>query len=218
MPKASKSKKKTVRTLSECRGDKWSLDYPRVVSYRQRMGISVHTLPEGRNFDDHTDYIRQLLRDPDYGLNIQSLDDRIEGLEGWSSKYHQALLTSLQAWQSKHMGNSGVTPRYVAKAFIEPKTQLKISAHWAPLSPCCVYLEVTSQLDVLLLPLCLSLDCDCGFLVVNCFKCTSTFLSLLMGSPTGCHNKLVMGSYSGDAAVTGNRLTAVVLNCSRCVM
>ena len=76
--------------------------------------------------------------------------------------------------------------------------------------------EVRSTWSLSLLPLCcprLRLRLRLCYLLLNVL-----FLLSLMSSPAGCHNRLVMGSYSGDAAVTGNRLTAVVLNCSRCVM
>ena len=56
-----KSKKKPICTVQECQKDKWVSDLPEIISYRQRMGIFTQNLPEGRNFDDHTDYIRQLM-------------------------------------------------------------------------------------------------------------------------------------------------------------
>ena len=56
-----KSRRKPIRTAKECRQDKWASDSPLAISYRQHRGIFIHTLPEGRNFDDHTDYIWQLM-------------------------------------------------------------------------------------------------------------------------------------------------------------
>ena len=56
-----KSKKKPICTVQECQKDKWVLDLPEIISYRQRIGIFTQNLPEGCNFDDHTDYIRQLM-------------------------------------------------------------------------------------------------------------------------------------------------------------
>ena len=59
--KMPKSRRKPIRMAKECRQDKWASDSPLAISYRQRRGIFIHTLPEGCNFDDHTDYIRQLM-------------------------------------------------------------------------------------------------------------------------------------------------------------
>ena len=129
VPKVSRPKKKTFRTIPQCHQDKWASDYDRVVEYRQCVGISVHTLAEGCHYNNHTDYIRQLMRELAHGLNARSLEDRIEELKGLSSDYHKALRASLKTWQSKNMGNSGISPQYVVKAFIEPKTQRKISGH-----------------------------------------------------------------------------------------
>ena len=66
-----KSRRKPIGTAKECRQDKWASDSPLAISYRQRRGIFIHTLPEGRNFDDHTDYIRQLMRHKTLGINIK---------------------------------------------------------------------------------------------------------------------------------------------------
>ena len=100
-----------------------------MTDYRQRVNISIHTLAEGRHYDNHTNYIRQLMAEPAYGLNVMSIEDRIEDLEGFTSEYHKALLAALKAWQGRKMGNSGVYPQYVVKVFIEPKTQRKITRH-----------------------------------------------------------------------------------------
>ena len=64
-PKASKPKK-VLRTVAQCCRDKWAWDYDRVTDYRQRVNISIHTLAEGRHYDDHTNYIRQLMAEPAY--------------------------------------------------------------------------------------------------------------------------------------------------------
>ena len=66
-----KSRRKPIWTAKECRQDKWVSDSPLAISYCQRRGIFIHTLPEGRNFDDHTDYIRQLMRHKTLGVNIK---------------------------------------------------------------------------------------------------------------------------------------------------
>ena len=101
--------------------------------YRQRMGISVHTLAEERNFADHTDYMSQLMRKSGT-VNIKSLDDRIGGLKVLTSPYHSKLHTELTKWKGKEMGNSGVKPQYVVKAFVEPGSERKITSkhtdHW----------------------------------------------------------------------------------------
>ena len=131
-PPAGKSKKK-VRTRAECRADKWEQDLESVTRYRQRMDISVHTLAEGRNFADHTDYVNQLMRKSGT-VNIKSLDDRIGGLKVLTSPYHSKLHTELTKWKGKEMGNSGVKPQYVVKAFVEPGSERKITSkhtdHW----------------------------------------------------------------------------------------
>ena len=68
------------------------------------------------------------------GVNIKSLDDRIQELEGLTSSHHMGLLAALKEWKNKQMGNSGVTPQYVVKAFAEPVSQRKIvkrhDDHW----------------------------------------------------------------------------------------
>ena len=129
-----KSRRKPIRTAKECRQDKWASDSPLAISYRQHRGIFIHTLPEGRNLDDHTDYIRQLMRHKTLGVNIKRLDDRIQELQGLTSSHHVGLLAALKEWTGKQMGNSGITPQYVVKAFAEPVTQRKIAKrhddHW----------------------------------------------------------------------------------------
>ena len=129
-----KSRRKPIRTAKECQQDKWASDSPLVISYRQHRGIFIHTLPEGHNFDDHTDYIRQLMRHKTLGINIKRLDHRIQELQGLTSSHHVGLLAALKEWTGKQMGNSGVTPQYVVKAFAEPVTQHKIAKrhddHW----------------------------------------------------------------------------------------
>ena len=59
MPVTPKSKKKLapVRSVAECRVDKWANDLETTIRYCQQMNISVHHLPEGRNYSDHTDYV-----------------------------------------------------------------------------------------------------------------------------------------------------------------
>ena len=130
----TKSKKKPIWTVQECRRDKWASDLPLVIGYCQCRAISIHNLPEGRNFDDHTDYIRQLIRHESLGVNIKSLDDRIQKLEGLTSAHHVGLLAALKEWKGKQMGNSGITPQYIVKAFAEPVSQRKIvkchDDHW----------------------------------------------------------------------------------------
>ena len=130
----SKSKKKPIRTVQECRRDKWASDSPLAIGYRQRRAISIHRLPEGRNYDDHTDYIRQLMHQESLGVNIKSLDDRIQELEGLTSSHHVGLLAALKEWKGKHMGKSDVAPQYIVKAFVEPVSQRKIvkchDDHW----------------------------------------------------------------------------------------
>ena len=130
----SKSKKKPIQTVQECRRDKWASDSPLAIRYRQRQAISIHHLPKGRNYDDHTDYIRQLKCQESLGINIKSLDDRIQELEGLTSSHHVGLLEALKEWKGKQMGKSGITPQYVVKAFAEPVSQRKIvkchDDHW----------------------------------------------------------------------------------------
>ena len=120
------SKKKPIRSLQECRWDKWASTTPLAIRYRQRRAISVHQLSEGCNYDDHTDYIRQLMCQESLGVNIKSLDDRIKELKGLMSAHHKGLCTALKDWKDKHMGKLGVTPQYVIKAFVEPVSQRKI--------------------------------------------------------------------------------------------
>ena len=119
-PTTPKSKKKPIRMLQECRRDKWASDSPLAISYRQRQAIFIHNLPEGHNYDDHTDFIRQLIRHETLGVNIKHLDDRIQELQGLMSSHHVGLLVALKEWKGKQMGNSGITPQYVVKAFAEP--------------------------------------------------------------------------------------------------
>ena len=130
----TKSKKKPIWTVQECRKDKWASDSPLAIGYHQCRAISIHNLPEGCNFDDHTDYIRQLMRHESLGVNIKSLDDRIQELEGLTSTHHVGLLAALKEWKGKQMGNSGITPQYVVKAFAELVSQRKIvkchDDHW----------------------------------------------------------------------------------------
>ena len=123
-PTTPKSKKKPapVRTVQECRADKWVADLDSAISYRQRMNISIHNLPEGCNHADHTDYVRQLLRQGNV-VNIKSLDEWIKDLQGLTSTHHVGLRTALSEWKNKQMGNSGVMAQYVVKAFLEPGTQ-----------------------------------------------------------------------------------------------
>ena len=129
-----KSKKKPIRSIQECQRDKWVSDLPEIISYCQRMGIFTQNLPEGHNYDDHTDYIRQLMRHKTLGVNIKHLDDRIVELQGLTSNHHVGLLVSLKEWKGKQMGNSSIYPQYVVKSFFEPATQHKISTrhadHW----------------------------------------------------------------------------------------
>ena len=122
-----KSKKK-IRSVQECRKDKWASDLPEIISYHQRVGIFTQNLPEGHNYTDHTDYIRQLMCHKTIGVNIMQLDDWIAELQGLTSSHHVGRLASLKEWKGKQMGNSGVNPQYVVKAFLEPATQRKISA------------------------------------------------------------------------------------------
>ena len=128
-----KSKKK-IRSVQECHKDKWASDLPEIISYRQRVGIFTQNLPEGRNYTDHTDYIRQLMHHKTISVNIMQLDDRIAELQGLTSSHHVGCLASLKEWKGKQMGNSGVNPQYVVKAFLELAMQRKISArhadHW----------------------------------------------------------------------------------------
>ena len=130
----SKSKKKPIQTVQECRRDKWVSDSPLAIRYRQHQAISIHHLPEGCNYDDHTDYIRQLMRQESLGINIKSLDDRIQELEGLTSSQHVGLLAALKEWKGKQMGKSGIAPQYIVKVFVEPVSQQKIvkrhDDHW----------------------------------------------------------------------------------------
>ena len=66
-----KSRRKPIQMAKECRQDKWTSDSPLAISYRQHRGIFIHTLPEGHNFDDHTDYIQQLMLHKTLGINIK---------------------------------------------------------------------------------------------------------------------------------------------------
>ena len=66
-----KSRRKPIRTAKECQQDKWASDSPLAISYHQHRSIFIHTLLEGCNFDDHTDYIRQLMRHKTLGVNIK---------------------------------------------------------------------------------------------------------------------------------------------------
>ena len=131
-PPTPKSKKK-IRSRAECRANKWADDFESVICYRQRMDISVHSLAEGRNFADHTDYVCQLMHQP-RTVNIKSLDERIDSLRGLTSPYHTKLLAALTGWKGRPMGNSGVSPQYVVKAFLEPGSERKITSkhadHW----------------------------------------------------------------------------------------
>ena len=128
-PTMPKSRKKPIRTITECQKDKWASDSPLAISYRQHWGIFVHTLPEGCNYGNHTDYIWQLMRHKTLGVNIKQLDDRIQELQGLTSSHHVGLLAALKEWRGKQMGNSSVTPQYVVKAFAEPAMQRKIVKH-----------------------------------------------------------------------------------------
>ena len=103
-----KSRRKPFWMAKECRQDKWASDSPLAISYRQCRGIFIHTLPEGHNFNDHTDYIRQLMRHKTLSVNIKRLDDRIQELQGLTSSHHVGLLAALKEWTGKQMGNSGV--------------------------------------------------------------------------------------------------------------
>ena len=131
---ATPKSKKKIRAVQECRKDKWASDLPEIISYCQRVGIFTQNLPEGHNYTDHTDYIRQLMCHKTIGLNIMQLDDQIAEFQGLTSSHHIGRLASLKEWKGKQMGNSGVNPQYVVKAFLEPATQWKISAqhanHW----------------------------------------------------------------------------------------
>ena len=124
-----KSRRKPIQMAKECRQDKWASDSPLAISYRQCRGIFIHTLPEGRNFNNHTDYIQQLMQHKTLSINIKRLDDRIQELQDLTSSHHIGLLAALKEWTGKQMGNSGVTPQYVVKAFAEPVTQRKIAKH-----------------------------------------------------------------------------------------
>ena len=44
---------------------------------------------------------------------------RSKDLQGLTSTHHVGLQTVLSEWKNKQMGNSGVIPQYVVKAFLE---------------------------------------------------------------------------------------------------
>ena len=90
MPAMPKSRKKPIRTVQECRADKWVANLPSAIRYHQQRGISIHNLPEGCNYDDHTDYVRQVQHQENL-VNIKSLDERIQGLQGLTSSHHVGL-------------------------------------------------------------------------------------------------------------------------------
>ena len=94
MPAMPKSRKKPIRTVQQCQADKWVADLPSTISYCQQMGISIHNLPEGHNYDNHTDYVRQLLCQENV-VNIRSLDEWIQGLQGLTNNHHVSLRTAL---------------------------------------------------------------------------------------------------------------------------
>ena len=122
MTATPKSKKK-IRSIQECCKDKWASDLPEIISYCQCVGIFTQNLPEGRNYTDHTDYIWQLMCHKTIGVNIMQLDNQITKLQGLTSSHHVGRLASLKEWKGKQMGNSGVNPQYVVKAFLELATQ-----------------------------------------------------------------------------------------------
>ena len=134
MPMTPKSRKKPIQTVKECRKAKWVSDSPLAISYCQCMAIFVHNLPEGRNCNDHTDYIWQVMRHDKLRVNIKLLDDRIKELQGLTSAHHMGLLAVLKEWKGKQMGNSSITPQYMVEAFAEPASQRKIMKchddHW----------------------------------------------------------------------------------------
>ena len=121
VPTPTKSKK-PARTVEQCRANKWAHDLASVVSFHQWMNISMHNLAQGRNNNDYTDYMHQLMRQENK-VNIKSLDDRIQELQGLTSSHHTALRKALTKWRTKKMGNSGVKPEFVVKAFLEPGTE-----------------------------------------------------------------------------------------------
>ena len=130
-----KSKKKMkVWTEKECQKDKWVNNTPLMIRYHQWQGISIHNLPKGCNYANHTDYIRQLMRHESLSVNIKRLDDRITELKGLSSSHNVKLLAALKEWRGRPMGHSGILPQYIVKAFAEPAMQRKITGrhddHW----------------------------------------------------------------------------------------
>ena len=115
---------------------KWRKDLPHVDRYRQRKGLCAKELTGGPNNTRHVDLLTQLLGERQLGLNIIHLDARLDEVAEDSSTSKQAcrLLKALKEIRGEMMGQSGVYPEYIVKAFLVPQSQSVIqkgdSNHW----------------------------------------------------------------------------------------
>ena len=126
----------TIAWVNRDHASKWKKDLTHVARYRQWKGLCAKELTGSPNNAHHIDLLTQLLNERQLGLNIIHLDTRIEEVSEDSSTSKQArrLLKALQEVQGEMMGQSGVYPEYVVKAFLVPQSQCVIQKgdnnHW----------------------------------------------------------------------------------------
>ena len=108
------------------RASKWKRDLAHVDRYRQRKGLCTKELTGGPNNACHIDLLSQLLNEGQLGLNIIHLNTRIEEVteDASNSKQARRLLKALWDVRGETMGQSGVYPEYVVKAFLRPSPSL----------------------------------------------------------------------------------------------
>ena len=111
-------------------------DLAHVARYRQWKGLCTKELTGGPNNARHVDLLTQLLNERQLGLNVIHLDTHIEEVSEDSPTSKQAcrLLKALQEVRGETMGQSGMYPEYVVKAFLAPQSQCVIQKgdnnHW----------------------------------------------------------------------------------------
>ena len=115
---------------------KWKRDLAHVDRYQQRKALCTKELTGSPNNTRHVDLLTQLLNEGQLGLNIIHIDAHLDEVTEDSSTSKQAcrLLKALKEVRGETMGQSGMYPEYIVKAFLVPQSQCVIQKgdnnHW----------------------------------------------------------------------------------------
>ena len=103
-----------------CCTEKWASNLPGIHSYHQQKGIILES-PPPHDFKDHSNYIRQLLRNNESGLSVTPLIDLLKQYHKDSSATRQKWYEAVKTLSGTTMGKSGASPLYMMEVFKVPQ-------------------------------------------------------------------------------------------------